>query len=724
MIPGAYVKCRDVYGRFDELMARLPDGPVLVIADERVLRLHPHVKKALRDVKVLSLRAGESAKSLKVVERLTTQALAMPRSLTLLAIGGGTIGDVATVFAHTFKRGVKKFIQVPTTLLAAVDSSVGGKGAVNVGGAKNVVGVFHSAEEAWLCPELFETLSESQRREGRLEAWKMVVTLDARRFAQWEKSTPDDPELIRVSRELKHSLVAKDPYETKGLRVALNFGHTMGHVIESLSKYRVRHGEAVGLGMLFALDEGVRRGVTSPELRSRIEAVLPNSANARRELAKWTSPKFAKQTAKLLAADKKGAWILLSEVGKWRSLPMRQRGEAQGGGPLSPTLSPLRMEREPLVPPLSKSDAQRALVLADILGVEVDLPNDALPRDVEVLRAGLLALRKSKATIDCRDGGAPYRFLLGQAAVLPNRRVTFTGTERLGERPHEPLIDALRSLPIELTTGTPWPVTVTTHELAKNVRFTVTGVESSQFASSLLLAAARLAHATGEKVDVNVNGALTSEGYFTLTKSWLTRAGFSTSPVRAPRIPKPLPQVPGDWSSLGYLLALSWVSGLRIERLERNTGHPDEAIVMHLELIGLKVTDRLEGTARRGFDVDSETCPDAIPTLAVIATVLPKPSSFRRIGILRHKESDRAAGIIELLATAGITARIKGDTLTVTPGTAKPFTFDPHDDHRLAMSAAVLGRLHHVKATITNRDCVAKSFPGFWTEAAKAGVKP
>lgn len=718
MIPGAYVKCRDVYGRFDELITRLPDGPVLAIADERVLRLHPHVQKSLRGVKVLSLRAGETAKSLKVVERLSVAALSMPRSLTLLAIGGGTIGDVATVFAHTFKRGVKRFIQVPTTLLAAVDSSVGGKGAVNVGGAKNAVGVFHSAEEAWLCSELFATLSESQRREGRLEAWKMVVTLDARRFAQWEKRTPDDASLIRVSRALKHSLVVKDPYETKGLRVALNFGHTMGHVIESLSKYRVRHGEAVGLGMLYALDEGVRRGVTSPALRSRIEAALPNAANARAELAKWTAPKLAKPTEKLLAADKKGAWVLLSAPGRWLSSPLPgERGT-------SPEVVAPPHSQPFLIPPLSKSDAQRALVLADILGVQIELPEEQLPRDVEVLRAGLIALHKSKATIDCRDGGAPYRFLLGQAAVLPNRRITFTGTERLGARPHEPLIDALRALPIELTTGSPWPVTVTTHALAKNVHFTVTGAESSQFASSLLLAAARLAVTTGREVPVTVTGALTSEGYFALTKSWLTRAGFTTSPARAPKIAKPFPKIPGDWSSLGYLLALSWVSGLRVARLERDTGHPDEAIATHLESVGLNVTDRLEGSATRGFDVDAQQCPDAIPTLAVLATKLPKASTFRRIGILRHKESDRAAGIIELLTAAGLRARIHGDTLTVTPGTARDFTFDPHDDHRLAMSAAVLGRLHEVTAHVTNRDCVTKSFPGFWKEAAKAGVLP
>lgn len=375
-----------------------------------------------------------------------------------------------------------------------------------------------------------------------------------------------------------------------------------------------------------------------------------------------------------------------------------------------------------LVPPISKSDAQRALVLADILGVPFDsvLPADeALPRDVAVLRAGLEALRSSEARLDCRDGGAPFRFLLGQAAVLPHRRVEFIGTPRLGERPHEPLLEALRSaLPVSIT-GTPWPVRVETGALARGARFTVTGAQSSQFASSLLLAGARLARSTGEAVDVRVEGPLVSEGYFALTRAWLTRCGFSLDPVRAPKAPGPFPPVPGDWSSLGYLLALSWVSGLPVSRLQRGSVHPDEALAAHLESVGLRVTDRVEGQAQRGFDVDATTCPDAVPTLAVLATKLPRPSVFRNIGLLRHKESDRAQGIVSLLAAAGLDALVEGEALTVTPGAARDFTFDPRDDHRLAMSAAVLSRLHEVRLELTQRECVAKSFPGFWGEFAK-----
>ncbi len=315
MTPGAWKRSRDVEGRFEGLVSRLGDGPIFAIADARVLRLHPHVGRALKrkNVTLVALRAGEGAKSLRTVETLTRRAVALPRKVTVLAIGGGTIGDVATVFAHVFKRGVGRLVHVPTTLLAAVDSSVGGKGAVNVAGAKNVLGVFHAADETWLCPELFTTLTEAQRREGRVEAWKMVVTLDARRWAKWRAQLPADEEVIRVSRALKNALVDRDPYETKGLRVVLNFGHTFGHVIESLSRYRVRHGEAVGLGMLYALDLGVRQGVTPEALAQEVERVLPVK---RARLTKWLAPRYRARIVALLKADKKTGWILLSGAGQ------------------------------------------------------------------------------------------------------------------------------------------------------------------------------------------------------------------------------------------------------------------------------------------------------------------------------------------------------------------------------------------------------------------------
>lgn len=315
MTPGAWKRSRDL---FWSPRKGWPEGPTLTIADERVLRLHPKLKRAIRG-ELITLKAGESAKSLRTLEKLTKRALTMPRKVTLIAVGGGTIGDLATVFAHVFKRGVKKLIHLPTTLLAAVDSSVGGKGAINVAGAKNVLGVFHAADECWLWPEVFTTLTEAQRREGRIEAVKMVITLDRKTWAEWVWGLPDDAQIIRVARALKNAVVDRDPYEQTGERAVLNFGHTLGHVIESLSGFRVRHGEAVGLGMLYAIDEGIRRGITPQNLRWELEGVLPVK---RARLQQWLAPKYAARVKALLAADKKAAWILLESPGRVRVVPM------------------------------------------------------------------------------------------------------------------------------------------------------------------------------------------------------------------------------------------------------------------------------------------------------------------------------------------------------------------------------------------------------------------
>lgn len=321
LLPGAVVPARERTGLFASLVKTLPPESV-VFADQRVLRLHPAAAKALARFEVLPMVAGEPAKSLTMVERLARKLHGVSRSATFVALGGGTIGDVIGVLAHLHKRGVR-LINVPTTLLAAVDSSIGGKGAVNVGEVKNALGVFHAPAETWLCPAFFETLSDGQLREGRLEAWKMVATLDAATFRRWSRKPPDDGALLREARGLKDAVVRTDPYERKDVRVVLNFGHTFGHVLESVSGYTLRHGDAVGLGMLCALDVGVAMGLTPRGVADAVEQALPNRPGARRELSRWASRAKVSAVSTVLAADKKGSggalrMVLLEDLGRWR----------------------------------------------------------------------------------------------------------------------------------------------------------------------------------------------------------------------------------------------------------------------------------------------------------------------------------------------------------------------------------------------------------------------
>ncbi len=348
--PGAYRPATDHWGSFTKLSARLPEGSVAVV-DRTVARLHPGLIPALaarRPRGIVQLVGGERAKNFATLEKVLAGGLTLPRSGTLVAVGGGTIGDVATVAAHLLKRGVR-LVQVPTTLLAAVDSSLGGKGAVDMSVrgnvVKNPVGVFHYADEAWICPELFSTLSEAQQREGAIEAWKMAVCLDGALFRRYARKLPPLERLVKDARRLKESVCAEDPYEQKGLRRVLNFGHSFGHVLEGLSRFKLSHGDAVGLGMLCALDVGRLLGVTPEKVALQVEEALHRGPGllGRERTAALIKRAALEDVATLLAADKKAGaagelrMVLLTAIGafdirdvsesQWRTLwPSWKRG--------------------------------------------------------------------------------------------------------------------------------------------------------------------------------------------------------------------------------------------------------------------------------------------------------------------------------------------------------------------------------------------------------------
>jgi len=315
MAPGNYRPNVDCWGSPESLMERLP-SPWAAVVDRRVLHLHPRLRPLLGGALLppVEVQAGEGAKSLACFERLAAQLQGLPRGATLLAIGGGTIGDVCTVLAHTLKRGMRLW-HWPTTLLAAVDSSVGGKGALNLKGVKNALGAFHFPEAGLLCPELFETLTAAQKQEGLCEAWKMAACLDKGHFEAWAQALPPEEELIRLSREMKARVCEEDPYEQSERRAVLNFGHSFGHVLESLSGYRIRHGQAVGMGLQCALDVGRCLGITPAPLAKEIEATWERAGlPGRKALAKALAGAGDTEVEALLKADKKNKTATLRMV--------------------------------------------------------------------------------------------------------------------------------------------------------------------------------------------------------------------------------------------------------------------------------------------------------------------------------------------------------------------------------------------------------------------------
>ncbi|HMI22045.1 MAG TPA: bifunctional shikimate kinase/3-dehydroquinate synthase [Gaiellaceae bacterium] len=216
-------------------------GPVELVADERVLELHPPPV----DARVLTVPPGEEAKTVATAERLWRE-LRLDRKGTLVAFGGGCTTDVAGFVAATYLRGID-WIAMPTTLVGQVDAAIGGKTAIDLPEGKNLVGAFHWPVRTVIDPALLETLPEEQRREGLAEVVKTGLLAGER---LWELP---DTELVRRCAAFKTALCLRDPYDL-GPRQALNLGHTFAHALEAAAGYEtVTHGRAVALGLLAAL---------------------------------------------------------------------------------------------------------------------------------------------------------------------------------------------------------------------------------------------------------------------------------------------------------------------------------------------------------------------------------------------------------------------------------------------------------------------------------------
>jgi 3-dehydroquinate synthase len=229
--------------------------------------------------------AGESSKSIACASRLYDRLVARKadRHTAIVALGGGVIGDLAGFIAATYARGLP-LLMVPTTLLAQVDSSVGGKVGINHPGAKNIIGSFHQPVGVWIDTDSLESLPDRELRCGLAEVVKYGVILDGAFFAELETRAGrilerDDGALRRIvarSCRLKADVVARDEREETGLRAVLNFGHTIGHAIESVAGYAgdFRHGEAVAVGMVAECRLAQRLGWIGPDILARLVGLL------------------------------------------------------------------------------------------------------------------------------------------------------------------------------------------------------------------------------------------------------------------------------------------------------------------------------------------------------------------------------------------------------------------------------------------------------------------
>lgn len=261
---------------------------VAVVTDARVAALHlDRLRIGLGDMlgEVIVLPPGEATKNWRTLEQVVERLLAagVERGDTVVAFGGGVIGDLTGFACAILRRGCR-FVQIPTTLLAQVDSSVGGKTAINAAAGKNLVGAFHQPDLVLIDPDLLGTLPDRELRAGYAEVVKYGLIGDPDFFDWCEANVDallarDDAALthaIAVSCRAKAATVAADEHETSGVRALLNLGHTFGHALEAEAGFsdRLLHGEAVATGMALAFDFSATQGLCGAADALRVRAHL------------------------------------------------------------------------------------------------------------------------------------------------------------------------------------------------------------------------------------------------------------------------------------------------------------------------------------------------------------------------------------------------------------------------------------------------------------------
>ncbi|MDY0210411.1 MAG: 3-dehydroquinate synthase [Acholeplasma sp.] len=301
------------------------DKEVFVLTDENLFKLYElKLKEILCDYQVsfVVVKAGEHSKSLAVFEQVVDEFIlkGIKRNSCLLAFGGGVIGDLGGFVASSLYRGIE-YIQIPTSLLSMVDSSIGGKTGINTKMGKNLIGAFYNPKAVIIDPVFIKTLPDVEYQNGMAEIIKAALIKDKTLFEKLESNELGLLEMIERSILVKKDIVLKDPYE-ENLRMILNFGHSFGHIIESKSAYKIPHGFAVAEGMILAIKAGIKLKITPRIILKRLHNVLEkyNLGQQKIDVYEMIEPLFYDKKFK----NGKLNFILIEDIGISRIYPITQ----------------------------------------------------------------------------------------------------------------------------------------------------------------------------------------------------------------------------------------------------------------------------------------------------------------------------------------------------------------------------------------------------------------
>ncbi|KAE8453351.1 hypothetical protein EG329_010212 [Mollisiaceae sp. DMI_Dod_QoI] len=806
-----------IWGTFvvDDLLSNLPSSTYVLITDTNIASLYVPAFMQAFNVRAgrssptprlltYAIPPGESSKGRETKAEIEDWMLSnqCTRDIVIVALGGGVIGDMIGYVAATFMRGVR-FVQVPTTLLSMVDSSIGGKTAIDTPLGKNLIGAFWQPQRIYIDLRFLETLPVREFINGMAEVVKTAAIWDEAEFATLEdnasllmttirakstdSSTRLDPirdilkRIVLGSAKVKARVVSADEREG-GLRNLLNFGHSIGHAYEAILTPQVLHGEAVAIGMVKEAELARHLGVLKPGAVARLVKCissygLPTSLQDQR-IQKLTAGKRCPVDTLLqkMAVDKKNDGkkkkiVLLSAIGKTHEPKASVVEDRAIRIVLSDSLVvspgvPKNLKVE-VTPPGSKSVSNRALVLAALGTGSCRIKNLLHSDDTEFMLTAIAKL--GGATYSWEDAGevlvvqgkggdltaSPSELYIGNAGTASRFLTTvvslckpssvsstvLTGNARMKVRPIGPLVDSLRANGVAITyleKEHSLPLDVPASGGFSGGEIELAATVSSQYVSSLLMCAPYAKKPVTLRL---VGGKPISQPYIDMTTAMM--ASFGINVVRSKtedhtyHIPSgvyrnpPEYTVESDASSATYPLAVAAISGTTCTvpnigskslqgdaRFAIDVLRPMGCTVVQSDYT-TTVTGPAPGHLKAIEEIDMEPMTDAFLTASVLAAVAKGTTRIRGIANQRVKECNRIAAMKDQLAKFGITCRELDDGIEI-DGRPHTSLSDPadgvycYDDHRVAMSFSVLSVAAPKPVLITERECVGKTWPGWW----------
>lgn len=835
----------DLWGSYiaQDLLKNVSSSTYVLVTDTNLYDLYvPSFEKAFNDV-ASSLKAesrlltytippGETSKSRTTKAEVEDWMLSGERDppldtkSVLLALGGGVIGDMIGFVAATFKRGIR-FVQIPTSLLAMVDSSIGGKTAIDTPAGKNLIGAFWQPSKIYIDLNFLNTLptrefvnglaeviktaaisttamSKTNESKGEYETMKYkfeALEANVKVLTAAIKTAPEagDDRLSNVKGKLKDivlgsvqvkaHVVSADEREG-GLRNLLNFGHSIGHGIEGLLTPDVLHGECVAIGMVLEAELALHLGVLSRDAVARLRNCLatyglPTSLKDA-VVRERSSHKHCSvdQILSVMAVDKKNQGkkkriVLLRGIGYVHEQQATVVADRDIRDVLSSSVRVLpsipKGMKVSCTPPGSKSISNRALVLAALGKGECRIRNLLHSVDTEVMVEALKTmncasfssgqdskgkyllvtgnggnLQPSEKVLYIENAGTAARFLATVAILAKPKQQAYsilTGNKRMNEgRPIKDLVDALRANGSNIEcTGKDGhlPLKIKAAEGMEGGDIELDASFSSQYVSSILMAAPYAKKPVTLRL---IGGPPISQLYIDMTTAMMRKFGVdvtkSTTEEHAYHIPRAAYQNPRDYevesdaSSATYPLAIAAINGITciVPNIGSQSMQGDAQFAVRvLQQMGCSVeqtessttvTGPPKGTLKPIPSIDMETMTDAFLTASVLAAVAQdsKGKSTTKITGIKNqhkKECDRIEAMEKELAKFGVTCRGFDDGIEI-DGINHAELQDPaggihcYDDHRVAMSNSVLATVVPHGAVITERECVGKTWPGWW----------